>query len=157
MFIFERERQCVSRGGAESEGDRIWNRIQAQSCQHRAQHGLELTGREIVTCAEVGGLTHWGNYFSLLTFMTKMSQLCFVLWFLFTFSFRMWILPDFIRNSPDEIVKRLHIRRTLNISEQNVTTCNWMTNICKGDRPCDRGIEIKSLKTWKTLSFFFDV
>ena len=37
LFIFERERQSMSEGGAEREGDKIWSRLQAPSCQHRAQ------------------------------------------------------------------------------------------------------------------------
>ena len=41
MFIFEKkgERQNVSGGRVEREGDRIWSRLQAPSCQHRAWHG----------------------------------------------------------------------------------------------------------------------
>ena len=41
MFIYfwERQRQSMSGGGAEREGDRIWNRLRALSCQHRARHG----------------------------------------------------------------------------------------------------------------------
>ena len=38
MFIFERERESVSRGGAEQEGDTFQSRLQALSCQHIAQH-----------------------------------------------------------------------------------------------------------------------
>ena len=37
LFILERERE--SRGGAERGRHRIWNRLQAPSCQHRAQCG----------------------------------------------------------------------------------------------------------------------
>ena len=62
MFIFERERQSVSRGGAETEGDteseagaRLW----AVSTEPDA--GLELTHREIMTWAEVGHLTDWAT------------------------------------------------------------------------------------------------
>ena len=40
MFIFERERHSVSRGGAKRKGDTIWSRLQALSCQHRAPHGV---------------------------------------------------------------------------------------------------------------------
>ena len=41
MFIFlrETERQSASGGGEEREGDRIKSRLQALSCQHRAQCG----------------------------------------------------------------------------------------------------------------------
>ena len=38
LFLRERKRQSVS-GGGEERGDRIWNRLQALSCQHRAQCG----------------------------------------------------------------------------------------------------------------------
>ena len=36
IHFWEWERQSTSRGGAEREGDRIWSRLQALSCQHRA-------------------------------------------------------------------------------------------------------------------------
>ena len=40
MFIYiwerQKQRQSTSRRGAEREGDRIWSRLQALSCQHRA-------------------------------------------------------------------------------------------------------------------------
>ena len=41
MFIYfwERERQSMSKGRTEKEGDRIGSRLQALSCQHRARHG----------------------------------------------------------------------------------------------------------------------
>ena len=41
LLTFERERrrQSMSRGGVEREGDRIWSRLQALSCQRRAWHG----------------------------------------------------------------------------------------------------------------------
>ena len=35
----DRQRQSVSGGGSEREGDRIWSRFQALRCLHRAQHG----------------------------------------------------------------------------------------------------------------------
>ena len=52
MFIFEREREreCVSRGGAEREGDtesEAGSRLRAVSPEPDA--GLELRNREIVT------------------------------------------------------------------------------------------------------------
>ena len=50
MFIFERQRQSVSRGGAEREGDtesEAGSRLPAVSTEPDA--GLELTDREIMT------------------------------------------------------------------------------------------------------------
>ena len=38
LFIFERERQSMSKGGAERGRHRIQSRLQALSCQHRAWH-----------------------------------------------------------------------------------------------------------------------
>ena len=54
----ERERQSVSRAGAEREGDpesEAGSRLRAVSTEPDA--GLELTKCEIMTCAEVGHLT----------------------------------------------------------------------------------------------------
>ena len=50
MFIFDRERQSMNRGGAEREGDtesETGSRLRAVSPEPDA--GLELTDREIVT------------------------------------------------------------------------------------------------------------
>ena len=50
MFIFERERQSVNRGGAEGEGDtesEAGSRFQAVSTEPDV--GLELTNCEIMT------------------------------------------------------------------------------------------------------------
>ena len=38
VYIYFWERQSMSGEGTEREGDRIWSRLQASSCQHRAQH-----------------------------------------------------------------------------------------------------------------------
>ena len=43
-YFWDRERQSVSRGGAEREGDRIRSRLQAPSCQHRAWRGAQTHG-----------------------------------------------------------------------------------------------------------------
>ena len=62
MFIhfWEREKQSMSRGGAQREGDteleagsRLW------AVSPEPDVGLELTDREIVTWAEVGCSTDW--------------------------------------------------------------------------------------------------
>ena len=62
MFIFETERQSMSRGGVEREthieseaGSRLW------AVGTEPDAGLELTNREIVTRAEVGCLTDWAT------------------------------------------------------------------------------------------------
>ena len=64
MFIYfwETERQSMSRGGAEREGDaesEAGSRLWAVSTEPDA--GLELTNREITTWAEVGRLTDWAT------------------------------------------------------------------------------------------------
>ena len=55
MFIFEREvgEQSVSGGGAESERHRIGSRLQALSCQHRAQCRARNHRPGITTWAKV--------------------------------------------------------------------------------------------------------
>ena len=64
MFIYswerDRERQSVSGGGSEREGDtesEVGSRLWAVSTEPDA--GLKLTNCEIVTWAEVGRLTDW--------------------------------------------------------------------------------------------------
>ena len=50
LFIFERERQSMSRGGAETEGDtesEAGSRLQPVSTEHDV--GLELVNRKIMT------------------------------------------------------------------------------------------------------------
>ena len=64
MFIYfwDRERQSMNGGGPEREGDReseAGSRLRAVSTEPDA--GLELTDREIMTWAEVGGSTDWAN------------------------------------------------------------------------------------------------
>ena len=62
MFIFDRERQSVSRGEAEREGDpesEAGSRLWAVSTEPNA--GLELTSLEIMTWAAVGCLTDWAT------------------------------------------------------------------------------------------------
>ena len=64
MFIYfwDRERQSMSREGAEREGDAeskassgLW------AVGTEPDVGLELTNREIMTWAEVGRLTNWAT------------------------------------------------------------------------------------------------
>ena len=68
MFIYFRskERQSVSMGGAEREGDtesKAGSRIQAVSTELNTGH--ELTNREIMTCAKIGRSTDWATQVSL--------------------------------------------------------------------------------------------
>ena len=61
-FIFERQRDSMSGGGAEREGDtesKAGSRLRAVSTEPDA--GLELTACEIMTWAEVGRLTDWAT------------------------------------------------------------------------------------------------
>ena len=62
LFIFERERQSIGGGGAEREGDaesqagpRVWD------VSTEPDVGLEPTDREIMTWAEIEGLTDWAT------------------------------------------------------------------------------------------------
>ena len=52
-------------GGREGQTERdthtIWSRIQVPKCQQRAHMGLEWMNCEIMTWAEVGGLTNWAT------------------------------------------------------------------------------------------------
>ena len=64
MFIYfwEGERQSMSGGGAEREGDtesEVGSRLWAVSTEPDV--GLELMNCEIMTWAEVGSLTDWGT------------------------------------------------------------------------------------------------
>ena len=64
MFIYfwEPERQSMSGGGAEREGDKesqAGSRLWAVGTEPDA--GLELTNREITTWAEAGSLTDWAT------------------------------------------------------------------------------------------------
>ena len=57
MCVRERERERER----ERDRPRIWSRLQALSCQHRAHAGLEPMNCEIMTWAEVGCLTDWAT------------------------------------------------------------------------------------------------
>ena len=62
IYFWDRERQSMSGGGAEREGDiesEAGSRLWAISTEPDA--GLELTDCEIVTWAEVGHLTDWAT------------------------------------------------------------------------------------------------
>ena len=62
LFFRETERQSMSRGGAETEGDtesKAGSRRWAVSTE--SDEGLKPTNREIMTWAEIGHLTDWAN------------------------------------------------------------------------------------------------
>ena len=62
MFISEKEKQSVSGGRAEREGDtesEAGSRLWAVSTE--PDSGLELADRKIMTWAEVGRLTDWAT------------------------------------------------------------------------------------------------
>ena len=62
MFIFERQRQSVSGGGAERERDtesEAGSRLSAVSTEPNV--GLKLTNHKIMTWAEVGRSTDWAT------------------------------------------------------------------------------------------------
>ena len=44
IYFWDRERQSMNGGGSERGRQRIWNRFQALSCQHRAQCGARTHG-----------------------------------------------------------------------------------------------------------------
>ena len=72
FYLFLRQRQSMSRGGAEREGDtesETGSRLWAVSTEPDA--GLELTDREIMTWAEVGRLTDWATQAPLLHLFKK--------------------------------------------------------------------------------------
>ena len=62
IYFWDRERQSMNGGGAEREGDtepEAGSRLRAISPE--PDLGLELTGREIMTWAEVRRLTDWAT------------------------------------------------------------------------------------------------
>ena len=63
MFIYFSETKMEHEWGRgrEREKHRMQSRLQALSCQHRADVGLELRSHEIMTWAEVGYLTNWAT------------------------------------------------------------------------------------------------
>ena len=44
IYFWDRERQSINGGGLERGRHRIWNRLQALSCQHRARRGARTHG-----------------------------------------------------------------------------------------------------------------
>ena len=70
LFIFDRERQSVSRGGSEREGDtesKAGSRLWAVSTD--PDMGLKPTNLKITTWAEVGRSTHWATQVPLFVFL----------------------------------------------------------------------------------------
>ena len=77
MFIYfwERERHThrvwAGEGQRETGRHRIWSGLQAPSCQHRADVGLEPTNCEIMTWTEVGHSTDWATQAPLENFLIQ--------------------------------------------------------------------------------------
>ena len=67
LFLRQRETERELGRGREKGRHRIWNKLQALSCQHKAwvstkpDVGLKLTNCKIMTWAEVGCLTDWAT------------------------------------------------------------------------------------------------
>ena len=88
MFIYfwrDRERQSISRGGAEREGDiesEAGSRLGGVSTEPTV--GFELMNHGIMTWAKVGHLTHWAiqgplQYISFLFQLTRV-RVCYLEW-----------------------------------------------------------------------------
>ena len=63
LFFWDRERQSMSGGGSERGRHRIWNRLQALSCQHRARLGAWTHGprdRDLSRSRPLNRLSHPG-------------------------------------------------------------------------------------------------
>ena len=61
VYFWDRERQSMNGGGSERGRHRIWNRLQALSCQHRAQRGARTHGSRDHDLSEVGCSTDWAT------------------------------------------------------------------------------------------------
>ena len=77
LFIFERQRQSMSGGGAEREGDtkskassRLW------TVSTETNTGIELTNCENMTWAKVGCLTEWDTQATLIVFIFNSFYFC---------------------------------------------------------------------------------
>ena len=63
VYFWDRERQSMNGGGSERETHRIWNRLQALSCQHRARRGARIHGprdRDLSRSRTLNRLSHPG-------------------------------------------------------------------------------------------------
>ena len=62
LFLRERERDRAEQGrGRERGRHRIWSRLQALSCQHRARRGAQTSQPWDPGWAKVRRLTHWAT------------------------------------------------------------------------------------------------
>ena len=78
-YLFLWERECVSRGGAEREEDRICSRLQALSCQHRALCGAgtqELQDHDLNRSRILNRLSHPGTPNILLKKKSRFIKVC---------------------------------------------------------------------------------
>ena len=62
VYLSLRERETeLKQKGAERETHRIWSKLQALSCQHRAWRGAQIHVPQYHARAEAGRLTHWAT------------------------------------------------------------------------------------------------
>ena len=90
LFLRKRERECKQGRGREKGRHRIWNRLQALSCQHRARWGArthEPWDRDLNWHRTLNGLSHPGT--SKNTFFRKLSDRKYKK----LFSFSLWVWP----------------------------------------------------------------
>ena len=59
VYFFLRETECEWGRDRERDTHRIWSRLQAPTCQHRALYGAQTHGLEIMTWAKDGYPTNW--------------------------------------------------------------------------------------------------
>ena len=78
LFILGTERDSMNGGGAEREGDRIGNRLQAPSHQPRARRGARTHGPRDRDLAEVGRLTDCATQAPLWSFLVLSEPMCFL-------------------------------------------------------------------------------
>ena len=75
LFIFEREGDRAWVGRDREKGrHRIWSRLQALSCQHRARRWAWTHDCEIIIWAEVRYLTNWATQVPLVWFLFHRNQ-----------------------------------------------------------------------------------
>ena len=93
-----REKDREQGRGRERRRHRMWSRLQALSCQHMPDAGLELTDCEIMTWAKVSCLTNWATQAPLCSFRDQFSELLLIdfgtiIWNRNTNSFH-WLFED---------------------------------------------------------------
>ena len=74
LFLRKSETQREQGRARETARHRIWSRLQALSCQCRAQRGAQTTNREIMTWAEVRRSTDWATQAPLFIFERERAR-----------------------------------------------------------------------------------